>query len=422
MDFAPQQVEALSKIRDWHGRAIHGDAPQVFRLFGYAGTGKTTIAKSLSDLGKVQYAAYTGKASLVLRTKGCENASTIHSLIYRSVDKSVAERDEMKVRLAAILEDPSQRAEAEELQRAIEEKNRDLLQPGWMRNEHAFDRYWDEELEQYCSMTPPTLIVIDECSMVDKRIGQDLEAFQIPILVLGDPAQLPPVSGAGYFTGTKDNPVQEDYLLTEIHRQAADNPVLRIATSIRTNAMPPIGQYGTSRIVPKRGVLEVEDWLEADQILAGMNATRRGINHRIRTLKGYSGLLPCVGEKVICLRNNHELGLLNGSLWTAVEVEDMPDTNFFRMTVESMDDADREPVQAVCHKKPFLGLEFEDQYERRDANEFDFGHCITTHKSQGSEWSNVIYIDEWTMSDKRRHQYTGVTRARDRVTVVKWKE
>jgi len=41
-----------------------GNTPLVFRLFGYAGTGKTTLAKHLAQgvNGKVLFAAFTGKA------------------------------------------------------------------------------------------------------------------------------------------------------------------------------------------------------------------------------------------------------------------------------------------------------------------------------------------------------------------------
>ena len=45
----------------------------MFRLFGYAGTGKTTLAKHIAEGvdGKVLFAAFTGKAALVMRSKGC---------------------------------------------------------------------------------------------------------------------------------------------------------------------------------------------------------------------------------------------------------------------------------------------------------------------------------------------------------------
>ena len=45
--------------------------------------------------------------------------------------------------------------------------------------------------------------MIDECSMVDAELGRDLLSFGIPLLVLGDPAQLPPIQGAGFFTSAE---------------------------------------------------------------------------------------------------------------------------------------------------------------------------------------------------------------------------
>ncbi len=85
--WSPQQDEALSAVARWlKEKPGRGATPQVFRLFGYAGTGKTTLARHIAEgvSGKVSYAAFTGKAALVMRNKGCEGAGTIHSLIYRS--------------------------------------------------------------------------------------------------------------------------------------------------------------------------------------------------------------------------------------------------------------------------------------------------------------------------------------------------
>src|ERR1700737_1336602 len=85
--FTPHQDAALKAVADWlKARRGSRGAPQFFRLFGYAGTGKTTLARHLAEDvdGKVSFAAFTGKAALVMRRKGCANASTIHSLIYRA--------------------------------------------------------------------------------------------------------------------------------------------------------------------------------------------------------------------------------------------------------------------------------------------------------------------------------------------------
>ena len=85
MQFSPQQDDALKAAAAWLKAARRGKARQVFRLFGYAGTGKTTLAQHLAEGvdGDVLFAAFTGKAAQVLRSRGAEGARTIHSLIYR---------------------------------------------------------------------------------------------------------------------------------------------------------------------------------------------------------------------------------------------------------------------------------------------------------------------------------------------------
>ena len=90
---SPEQARRSPAIKDWfrHRR----DEQQVFRVFGYAGSGKSTLtAHAIAELGLdadgprpaarggVLYGAFTGKAALVMTRKGTP-ASTIHSLIYR---------------------------------------------------------------------------------------------------------------------------------------------------------------------------------------------------------------------------------------------------------------------------------------------------------------------------------------------------
>ena len=90
MDWSAQQEKALREVADW---IADPGARQVFRLFGYAGAGKTTLARHIAaDVeGEVQFGAYTGKAALVLRSKGCGEARTIHSMIYRPKDSDSEE-------------------------------------------------------------------------------------------------------------------------------------------------------------------------------------------------------------------------------------------------------------------------------------------------------------------------------------------
>ena len=89
MIWTPQQDAALKSVAAW----LKCGEPQLFRLFGYAGTGKTTLAKKIAEDvdGSVAFAAFTGKAALVMRSKGCGDARTIHSLIYRARETDTEE-------------------------------------------------------------------------------------------------------------------------------------------------------------------------------------------------------------------------------------------------------------------------------------------------------------------------------------------
>ena len=61
--FTPHQDAALTATSNWLKGARR--RASIFRLFGYAGTGKTTLAKHLAEDvdGKVLFAAFTGKAA-----------------------------------------------------------------------------------------------------------------------------------------------------------------------------------------------------------------------------------------------------------------------------------------------------------------------------------------------------------------------
>ena len=258
MSLSPQQDAALAAVSAW---LRHGERP-VFRLFGYAGTGKTTLARHIAEGvdGEVAFGAYTGKAALVMRSKGCTDASTIHSLIYRS--------------------------------REVDEGGPQFV------------------LNRSSAAAKADLIVIDECSMVDEELGRDLLSFGRPVLVLGDPAQLPPVKGGGFFTDA-----EPDVMLTEVHRQAKDNPIVRMSIAVREGGRLEIGGFGESRVIRRREI-DAETVMQADQILVGLNRTRRLYNARIRALKGYRDPMPAAGEKLVCLRNDRSKGLLNGGTWT----------------------------------------------------------------------------------------------------------
>lgn len=401
MDWSPQQDEALQAVDRWL-KSTGGS--QVFRLFGYAGTGKTTLARHLakSVKGTVIFCAFTGKAAHVLQEKGCPDARTIHSLIYLPREKSRLRLRQLELALSQLDEDDTS-PEAEKLAAEVNKERDNLARPSFTLNTES-------------DVQDAALIVLDECSMVDAIIGQDLLSFGTPVLVLGDPAQLPPVRGGGFFTDC-----DPDIMLTEIHRQARDNPIIRMATMVRQGETLELDGYGEGCRVIGSNLLGPDCAMNADQILVGRNVTRRGSNVRLRELLGFDSSYPLPGDKLVCLRNDHEIGLLNGSLWETIDVGEMGTDRMF-LSVRTHGDPKAEVLAVEAHTQNFTeGGNTLPWFERCEAQEFDFGYALTVHKAQGSQWDDVLLLDESSVfrNDRNRWLYTGLTRAAKTVTVVK---
>ncbi len=368
--FTPHQNQALNVVAAWlKSKPGTEGTPQVFRLFGYAGTGKTTLATHIADEadGEVKFAAFTGKAASVMRGKGCRGASTIHSLIYRA------------------------RESGEEIP--------------------SFD-LWEE-----APASKAELIIIDECSMVDAELGRDLLSFGVPVLVLGDPAQLPPIQGGGFFTEA-----EPDAMLTEVHRQAQDDPIVRLSMDIRAGEYLEPGRYGETEVIRKAD-LDPQRVLDADQVLVGRNATRHSYNKRMRERRGFEDDMPSASDKLVCLRNNRKKGLFNGGLWTVKECSRRKSTKTGIMTMWLLPDDETvtRGVKVSVRPECFTGgIEQIDWQRRKPYDEFDYGYVLTVHKAQGSQWDDVVLFDEsFAFPDSReRWLYTGVTRAAKRLTVV----
>jgi ATP-dependent exoDNAse (exonuclease V) alpha subunit len=364
MRWSPQQDMALKAVKAWQSVR----EPQVFRLFGYAGTGKTTLAKHIADTvnGEVVFAAYTGKAAHVMRGLGCTGARTIHSLIYRT-------RGEDENGPTFVLNDDSPAGKA-------------------------------------------SLIIIDECSMIDEEIGRDLLTFGVPVLVLGDPAQLPPVAGGGYFTDA-----EPDVMLTEVHRQAAGNPIIRMSMAVRQGEPIENGSYGESRII-SRDEVDQDDVMAADVVLVGRNATRRAYNERIRQLRGLDEPYPVADDILVCLRNNSRRGLLNGSLWSVAQTM-RKRRGLLRYMLSPLDgdEGRRRPLVSI-HPSLFEGTAADlTPSQRRTSDSFDYGYVLTVHKAQGSQWNDLYLFDESFAFRENRNRwlYTGITRAANRITIVR---
>jgi exodeoxyribonuclease-5 len=370
MSWSPQQERAIKSVREWLRQR---GGSQCFRLFGFAGSGKTTLAKELAAgvKGSVVFATFTGKAALILTKKGCP-ACTIHSLIYKAVEDEVT-------------------------------------------GEVTF------ELNPDSAAANAALIVIDEVSMVGEDLARDLLSYGCKVLVLGDPAQLPPVKGEGFFINAAP-----DVMLTEVHRQAAENPIIRMSMDVREGRGLQYGTYGESRVI-RRSTLSKDELREmamgADQILCGLNKTRQALNTRVRAIKGLTGEIepwhPVPTDRLVCLKNNKEKGFLNGGLW------ELHSTNvtarWASVRVQSLDLPEMSPIDTEVLLPFFNGTDKElDWKDKKGFDELTYGYCLTVHKSQGSQWSDVMLLDESFVfrEDARKHLYTGITRAAERVTVV----
>jgi exodeoxyribonuclease V len=221
-----QQRDAIDTIRAW----LAGDCggKQVFQLAGYAGTGKTSLAKEIARFaGTTAFCAFTGRASDLMRRKGCNGARTIHSLIYVSQRKMTCGAE------PACASPPCN-----------------------PRCQYRRERFAGCTLNPASEVINADLVIVDECSMLGIRMGHDLLSFGKPVLGLGDKGQLPPVGDSCLFTDR-----EPDVVLTELHRQALDSPIVRLATMARRGETLPYGQYGGSAVLPK---LTMHDLLSHD--------------------------------------------------------------------------------------------------------------------------------------------------------------
>jgi exodeoxyribonuclease-5 len=417
-----KQKSAIDDLKNWF-RNRTGEQ-QVFSVLGYAGAGKSTMVKyALAELGVDPHqaagssgflaATFTGKAALVMSRKGTP-AQTIHSLIYRVSDASPQEIERIKTEIAEIKTRIAKLGLAERLfveaqLRSLELRLKDAHKPQFVLNTESVLR-------------DARLLVLDEVSMVGRELAKDLLAFGKPILVLGDPGQLPPIKGEGAFN--TDTP---DVLLTEVHRQAAESAIIRLATAAREGTSIAYGEHDKFVWKMRRNEVGVGGLLNADQVLCGKNATRIWLNNAMKHRRGFANAYPTgEGEKIICLKNRNDLGVVNGMFLelTDIDNEDRDPLSFSAYI--ATEDGVKVGGDANSNRLRIYKGHFDDHIERdperlerdhhhrRNLIEATWGWAITTHRAQGSQYQNVIVVDDgWGANDtdRRRWLYTAITRA-----------
>jgi exodeoxyribonuclease V len=195
-------------------------------------------------------------------------------------------------------------------------------------------------------------------------------------------------------------------MLTEIHRQALENPIIRQAHAVRLGGRYEADGDGV-RVIDRLRDCEL---YEANIILTGRRRTRMRMNAEKRRILGLSSPLPLFGEPLVCVRNTPSYGLCNGGIYYASrDLEEGDETVGI-----STDTGDIE-VPAI-----FLppGHECDRPELAPWATAFAFGYALTVHQAQGSEFDSVLLIDEWFRRDRNRWLYTGITRAKKQITIA----
>lgn len=433
----PQQEAAVKGFREWF--ATVGDVNMVhdfgpfFSQQGYAGTGKTTVLPTFVEAAglkpeEVTFVAPTGKAAKVmtkkLREMGISKAAiTIHKAMYRPKGlKYQAIEAQIKEATKALEAAPPQ--ERFVLQRTLQILQRDL------------ERALDDTAPAFSldpnapNMREARLIICDEASMVGERVADDMQLFGKPILAIGDPGQLQPVGDRPGFFYRDPN-----HILTEIHRQALDNPIIWASKLVREGKDIPMGSHGDGRLrVVSSKDDDVTYDLERDvQLICGTNGKRHRMTRKLRKLCGYDAMGPQVDEMMIITKNSRKhTSLVNGTMVRVTNAT--PDLKQGDVTCPAyVQDEDGfnyqlEAIQAILEEN-YLGPKqwTASKYAVRNAMEsdrttqIDWAYVITCHKSQGSQWNDVCVHDE---SGVFREQsgpwlYTAVTRAAETLTIVK---
>lgn len=369
-------------------------------ISGYAGTGKSTLVKfiisalpNIDPVKDVVYTSFTGKATQVLQKKGNKNVSTLHKLLFESIPKP----------------------------------------------DGTFFR-------KPVEVIPYKIVIVDECSMVPKNLLQQLAKYNVYIICLGDPGQLPPVSK------DEDNHLLDTphVFLDEIMRQEAESEIIQLTMDIR--AGKPLNNFlGKEVQILNKEELTTGMLKWADQIICATNSTRIKLNNIMRELLGKSGD-PQDGDKIICLKNNWDIystddnPLVNGTVGylknpykTFLKLppsisSDRKSKELKLINGEFISDTEESYGNINMDKQLFLtgenGLDWKTsynmmrhwRYKKAIPEQFTYGYAITGWKAQGSEWDNVLVIEEgfpWDQEEHKRFLYTCATRAAKRLVIIR---
>jgi exodeoxyribonuclease-5 len=456
-DLSPDQREVYSGVRRW---LSSGTATKsVLTLGGYAGTGKSTVVSVLAHElpSPLAFAAYTGKASSglgrklqiagittvnrVRRGESRPYCGTIHGLIYMPCPECMVEEQYEHTYVGKCREGKELNGEAE----VEEEDGLDgkvclgcdppppvkRAGPCSTCNEARF-------LKRGRLDRPYRLIVVDEASMVDAAMLDDLKRYSVPILAVGDHGQLPPVRGKSTLM------LAPDLRLEKIHRQAEGNPIIALSARFRATCEIDRTLVDGERIqIVSRN--DLREWIGArfdasrlkidpriipegimgTVLVTWTNRQRTSLNDDVRKALGTSGGPLRKGEVLICLRNKPPIyNGMRGVLLADAEASGGGRTLKWEGEVDFVEDGQIADVRMADAQF------FAERPIDKDAAQelgvplwslgdlFDLGYALTCHKMQGSQCFEVgVDMSKMPEDDLRQWGYTAITRATERLVL-----
>ncbi len=268
-------------------------------------------------------------------------------------------------------------------------------------------------------------LVVDESSMIDISLMYSLlDAIpeNMSLVLVGDVDQLPSVGPGTVLRDVIDSNKVPTVRLTKIQRQAADSDIIKTAHSINGGKIPkfmdPPKDVFSYNMTGETGELQAEKIIELYknallkydimdiQILSPQHTGHLGtdtLNYKIRDIVNAKGEeIPKtigdfrVGDKVMQIKNNYQLGVFNGDIGY----------------IESYDDENNTITVDFC--KACV------TYDDVSADDLVLAYACTIHKSQGSEYPVVILpvSTQHFFMLERNLLYTAVTRAKSYLLMV----